>query len=647
MTSINPPSASPHFSGAEPADFFVYHLLYYPNSSRVEITDIDGDIKPITGVTADQLNGTSAATLSGLIHEDDRDDWWSFLENVSRSRSFATKRYRINNQETGEVHWVEDRMVFSEALPEGSVHLTGFIVDLNHRLQTPGDNRNKAQSHIDTEKLYAVINQTVGSIVIADAGGTIQFANPMFTLLTGYDQDEVLGKNLDLVCDNKKSACNQMWKALNAGKVWTSRLIKRHKLGTEYWEEVSISPIRDEQDDRVHYVAIGRDITQEVSMEERLRQSQKLEAVGQLASGIAHEFNNILTGIIGYADLGLAELRDDHKLRKTLKAIIHKSDDAATLIRQLLAFSRKQILDIRVMDLNQIIRQSSDFLNRVLKDNIKLSTVLAEEECIIEADIHAIQQILANLCVNAQDAMEDGGSLEIVTKLVTLDEEYCKNQTELEPGQYGRITVKDSGTGMDEEILEHLFEPFFTTKEVGKGTGLGLATVYGLVKQHQGYIDLSSVTGKKSGTSFDIYFPTVMEEKDNTDSRIGGTLLGGMETILFVEDDVEVLYVMENILTHAGYTVLTAKNGAMGLQRLEDNPGKIDLVISDIYMPEKSGLELYQETRKQGLQSRFVFITGYPPGDILDNLEDDCRLLQKPVSSRELTKTIRELLEGE
>jgi PAS domain S-box-containing protein len=508
-----------------------------------------------------------------------------------------------------------------------------FFVDITDRVRQEEVNR----------RLFTAVTQAAESIVITDPEGIIEFVNPAFERITGYSKDEVIGENMRIHQSGEENQAEYqvMWDTLKRGEVWTKRIINRKKDGTLYEEETTITPVRDSQGNIVNYVSVGRDVTQEVALEEQLRQSQKLEAIGRLAGGISHDFNNILTGIIGYADLSLSSLPPDHPLRDNLTMIIKKSDDAAILIRQLLAFSRKQILDLQQLDLNHVVTQSTHFLSRVIRDDIKMVTRLDKTPCIIEADPTALQQIITNLCVNAQDAMPQGGQITITTEMVTLDEKAVRSLPETPPGEYVKLSVQDTGSGIEPEVREHIFEPFFTTKAVGKGTGLGLATVYGLVKQHKGTIQC--YTRLNEGTVFELYFPVTHKTYVQSEQTTVKPALGGKETILIIEDDIDVLNVLKNILDQAGYDTMTAKDGADGLKILKNKGRKIDLVITDIYMPKMSGVELYRQTRALRIPARFLFISGYTKQA---TLEPGMEYLQKPFSSNQLTQKIRSLLEA-
>ena len=396
----------------------------------------------------------------------------------------------------------------------------------------------------------------------------------------------------------------------------------------------------------VHYY----DITEQKQLEAQLHQAQKMEAIGTLAGGIAHDFNNILTGIMGYVQLALMDFSPQHPLYDDLKCIEREADRGATLVRQLMAFSRRQVLQIQRLDLNSIVQDLTKLMRRIVHENIFLRTVLAEDLAAVKADRTALEQILMNLCSNARDAMPEGGELLIETQNVTLDDGYCKTHPGAKAGKYVMLAVSDTGVGIGKEIQDHLFEPFFTTKEVGKGTGLGLAMVYGLVKQQEGLIYVYSEP--KKGSTFKIYLPAasaeteaVEIEKEEEEEEL--SLLGGTETILVVEDEGTVRSLIVRILQEQGYTIMTAADGKEALRLLEEKNEEIDLVISDVVMPNMSGRQLYESILNHYPATRVLFISGYSINSVNQKfiLEHKLPYMNKPFSLPQLLRKVREILD--
>lgn len=364
----------------------------------------------------------------------------------------------------------------------------------------------------ERRRLSAAIEQAAESVVITDMAGDILYVNPAFERTTGYSRTEVLGRNPRILKSNRQDAAfyKQMWATLTTGQTWKGHLVNKKKDGAFYTEEATISPVLDEKGSIVNYVALKRDVTRELQLEEQLRQAQKMEAVGRLAGGIAHDFNNLLTVLIGNAALALDVLPPDHPVYSDLQVIERSARRAADLTRQLLAFARRQISHPQILDLNELILGIEEMLRRLIRADIELVTALASVRGHVRADIGQLEQVLVNLVVNARDAMPNGGKLTLETADVVVNEDHVRRHPEVPPGEYVRLAVTDTGIGMTESVKAHLFEPFFTTKEVGQGTGLGLATCFGLVKQNDGYILVDSEPGQ--GASFKIFLPRMETE---------------------------------------------------------------------------------------------------------------------------------------
>jgi PAS domain S-box-containing protein len=387
-------------------------------------------------------------------------------------------------------------------------------------------------------------------------------------------------------------------------------------------------------------------IQREQANEEQLRQSQKMEAIGQLAGGVAHDFNNLLTVISGYAELSLRRLTADDPLHTNLVEIEKASTRAATLTRQLLAFSRKQMLQAKVLDLNTVVREMDKMLQRLIGEDIELLTLLKPDVGQINADPGQIEQVLMNLVVNARDALPKGGKITIETGNAILDETYAHKHTGVQPGRYVVLTVSDDGHGMDAEIQKRVFDPFFTTKAVGKGTGLGLSTVYGIVKQSEGNISVDSEKGK--GTTFKIYLPRVdkgVEARQSSPEVLAVPV--GSETVLLVEDEDQLRNLSIEILKECGYEVISAENGEEGLRICKEFEGRIDLMITDVVMPHMNGRELAEQVGRLRPETKVLYMSGYTDDAIIRRriLEDEMSFIQKPFRPDALALRVRELLD--
>jgi signal transduction histidine kinase len=439
----------------------------------------------------------------------------------------------------------------------------------------------------------------------------------------------------------------EMWSTIASGQVWHSRIVNKKKDGTLYTEDTTITPVRDEQGKIVNYVATKRDITHELQLEEQYRQAQKMEAIGLLAGGIAHDFNNLLTAINGFAELSQMRLPPDSPIQKLVGNILHSGKRAADLVGQMLTFSRKQIIESIILDLNSVVADMEKMLRRVIGEHIRMETDLAPDLWPVEADPTQIEQIIVNLAVNARDAMPNGGWLTIETSNVFLDEDYAAGHLGVEPGEHVLLAISDTGFGMSDEVQARIFEPFFTTKEMGKGTGLGLATVYGIVKQSGGHIWVYSEPGQ--GTTFKIYLPCAVEAiatsfRDNQTNH----LLRGTETILLVEDEPAVRELATLILQEQGYKVLEAANGQEALRLSQEHNEKIQLLLTDVVMPGMGGKELAEQLDQTRSDLKILFMSGYADSIIAHHgvLELDIPFMEKPFSSHTLTYKVREVLDG-
>jgi PAS domain S-box-containing protein len=388
------------------------------------------------------------------------------------------------------------------------------------------------------------------------------------------------------------------------------------------------------------------DITERRKLEEQLRQSQKMESVGRLAGGIAHDFNNLLTVITGYSELLLGQLGEKLSLRKEVEEIKRAGERAAALTHQLLAFSRQQVLQPKVLDLNEVVSQIEKMLRRLIDESVELRTVLGPGLWKVNADPGQIEQVLVNLVVNARDAMPGGGKITIETANVFLDEEYSRGHLPAQPGSYVMLAISDTGMGMDEETMSQVFEPFFTTKGLGKGTGLGLSTVYGIVKQSMGYIWAYSEPGK--GSTFKVYFPRT-EDREEAPYKGGSPVeeLRGENTILVVEDEESIRNLACAVLRRYGYTVLPAGNGEEALRVAGEHEGEISLLLTDVVMPRMGGRELYERIRQQLPGIKVLYMSGYTDDAIVHHgvLEEGTAFLQKPYSPISLVRKVKEVLE--
>ncbi|RLE28822.1 MAG: hybrid sensor histidine kinase/response regulator [Acidobacteria bacterium] len=403
--------------------------------------------------------------------------------------------------------------------------------------------------------------------------------------------------------------------------------------------------VAGDNDERVLHT-VWRDITERKQLEEQLLQSQKMEAVGQLAGGIAHDFNNLLVAIIGHSDLLESGLDDRMDLLARVHQIQHAATRAAGLVRQLLAFSRKQRVHQRVVDLNAILVDLEQLLNRLIGEDIRMTVVPADQIMPVKVDPGQMEQVIVNLVTNARDAMPEGGTIDVTIEPVILTEMPQGASLPIEPGHFALLSVRDTGAGMHEETISRAFEPFYTTKEVGQGTGLGLSTVYGIVRQDHGTVTISSRPNQ--GTTIKIFLPISAGQLSVAESTSHTRAPGGSETILVVEDEETVASLVTNVLEANGYTVLNAVDGLDALGVWELNDGPIDLVLTDVVMPNMGGVELVQELKEGGFVPKILFMSGYTnlAPDRLERLDEKVVLIEKPFSPNQLIERIREIMNG-
>jgi PAS domain S-box-containing protein len=446
-------------------------------------------------------------------------------------------------------------------------------------------------------------------------------------------------------------------RTLLAGEIENYCVEKRYvrKDGSPVWVELTVSLARDFGGRPKYFIGVIEDISgrkqAEAALkrsEEQLRQSQKLEAIGRLAGGLAHDFNNILTAITGYSDLVLRRLGSVDPLRRSVEEIRRAAERAASLTHQLLAFSRKQMMQVKVLDLNAVVAEMESFLRRLIGEDIQLVTSLDPDLRRVKADPGQIEQVIMNLVVNARDAMPQGGRLRIETKDVSLSEPYLDDAGSVESGDYVVLSIADTGIGMNSEIKQKIFEPFFTTKEEGKGTGLGLAMVYGIVKQSGGSIRVHSEAG--AGTTFMVYLPAVEEfvkAQSNGSRHIEAP--GGTETVLLVEDEDMVRELVVEVLETEGYTVFSARRGAEALRLCAEQIMPINLLITDVVMPEMSGRELAEHLTARHPEIKVLFISGYTDDAIFRHgvQESNVAFLQKPFTTSELAAKVRSVLDAD
>ena len=499
-------------------------------------------------------------------------------------------------------------------------------------------------------KLSRAVEQSPDTVMVTNRAGVIEYVNPAFEALTGYTSAEACGKTPRILKSGEQTPefYQALWKTVLAGNVFRGIMINRKKNGDLYYVEESISPVRDSEDRITHFISNGRDLTDRVRLEAELLQAQKMDAVGRLAGGVAHDFNNLLTIITSYSELALDAVPHPSPLEAKLQEILQAARRAAELTRQLLAFSRKQPQALRVADLNQVIADIAKTLPRLIGEDIEFKFTPGSGLGQVRVDPVQIEQILMNLAANARDAMPRGGHISVETSDFLLDEHYADHKNvRIALGRYVMITVTDDGPGIPPEYLDHIFEPFFTTKPAGEGTGLGLATVYGIVKQNRGFIWVYSELGM--GTVFKVYLPCVptAHRADEAQPPNVEPVARGSETILIVEDESAVRRATAEFLGLQGYAILEAKDGLDALEVARRHSWPIHLVVTDVVMPNMSGGQLATELGNLRPETILLFVSGYAGKTVLDHnvIDVETNFLQKPYTLKQLSSKIRGALD--
>jgi PAS domain S-box-containing protein len=596
-----------------------------------------------------------------ICNDIERDEWmrpWREQALKNGYRSSAAFPLRVFGRTIGAFNIYASEVGFFN--DEETKLLDELALDISFALEylAGEQERRRAEEALrdSEERFRSIFDGAMDGIVVTDtAGRKFVTGNRTMCAMLGCTEDELRAMSPDDI--HPADAMPRVIKHLEEtarGEISVAQdMPVKRKDGSVFYADISASLLK--LGGRTHFMGVFRDITDRNRAEEereklqsQLLQAQKMEAVGQLAGGIAHDFNNILAAIVGYGNLIQMKMSDDDPSRIYLEQILASSERAANLTQSLLAFSRKQLINPTNINVNTVIRKVEKFLSRIIGEDVELKTSLSDDALTIFADEMQIEQILMNLATNARDAMPKGGQLHIETKRVVFDEDYVRTEGEGAPGVYAELSVTDTGSGMDDKVQERLFEPFFTTKELGRGTGLGLSIVYGIVKQNNGYITVSSEVNR--GTTFKIYLPIVRSSAlvYKTDS-IPEQPQGGTETILLAEDNQIVRSLTRDVLIEFGYKVIEAADGAEALAKFMENKHRVNLLIIDVIMPRKNGREVYEEVKKWNPDINVLFTSGYP-SDLIQKegvLEKGLNFISKPSSPQELLKKVREVLEPE
>ncbi|HEY3489726.1 MAG TPA: cache domain-containing protein [Candidatus Deferrimicrobiaceae bacterium] len=535
------------------------------------------------------------------------------------------------------------------AVDTASIELEGLVFDEFKDLAAMANDMIAARhaSEQRVTRLAAAVEQAAEDVIITGPDGTIEYVNPSFEATTGYARDEAVGRNCRILNGGADDAAfyKDLWDTIRSGNSWKGRFRNRTKDGRLILQDANISPIRDQSGAIAGYVSVRRDVTEHVEIESRLADSQRLEAIGMLAGGIAHDFNNILTAIVGYTEMAMASIPERSSLRDNLSQVLLGARRATELVKQILAFSRRNQQEKRPVRIDDLLKETLKLLRAAVPSTVRIVSEIDSASRAM-ANPTKIYQVVMNLCTNASAAMsEGGGTLTVRLTDATVDARFAASHPGIAPGPFIRLTVEDTGCGMPPELLDHIFEPFFTTRAKGGGTGMGLAVVHGIVLSHRGTIDVSSEVG--NGSSFDVYLPAESEPEPAMPPR-ETALRPGSEHILLVDDEAAILHLIGSRLRKLGYSVKDCDDGQAALELFMASPGDFDLVVSDVTMPGMTGDRLVREIRRIRPEIPVILCSGYTER-MTEERAIEMRInafIAKPVPFASLAAAIRTALDG-
>jgi PAS domain S-box-containing protein len=597
------------------------------------ISMVSSEFEKIFGYPRDEIEGTS--------------DWKKFIVEDDLERMGEYHALRRNNPDAAprnyEVRGIDKRgnrkdLLLTNSIIPGTKKSVVSMLDIT--------DRKRAEEELAL--LATVIEQAAEGITITDKDGTVQYANPAYERISGYTREEMIGQSHRILKSSTQDGGlpAEMMDTLARGDVWSGHMINEKKDGTTYKVEVSVSPIRDKTGAIMHYVAIERDVTHEAELETQLCQAQKMEAIGTLAGGIAHDFNNILAAIMGYAEMALYDVPEETQGRRNLEQVLKAGYRGKDLVKQIITFSRRSDQERRPMRVSPIVKEALKLLRASLPTTIEIRQNIEAQSGMVLAEPTQIHQVLMNLCSNAAYAMrEKGGVLEIRLVEVDICSDDAAPHLGLDSGPYLKLTVSDTGHGIDRAIMERIFDPFFTTKRPGEGTGMGLAVVHGIVKSCGGAIVVDSEPGK--GSTFDLFFPRMEGDSlPETDSVV--SMATGNERILFVDDEEDLVDMVQQMLKRLGYSVVAKTSSIEALEIFQAQPDQFDLVITDQTMPHMTGADLAKELMCIRPDIPIILCTGF--SEVISAEEAKTlgirEFVMKPFATREIAEITRHVLDG-
>ena len=591
----------------------------------------------LLGIREDAFDGTLNSLITH-IHKNDRETFLGSVNRSSKSHENNELFYRVVLP-GGEMRYLKEVAEIIEE--DGRNRLVAVVQDITER----------RQRELKLNMLSNALEQAGEAVLITDSSNNIRYVNKTFSTVTGYSPQEVIGKNPNILSSDRhgKAFYQKMWEEIRVRGVWKGRIFNKRKNGELFPEQIHIRAIRNDQGDICNYAAVFSDITEQIKLEHRLRESQKMEAVGTLVGGIAHDFNNILAAITGNLYLMKKDVEDRPMVIEKIVTIEDESFRAAKMIAQLLTFARKDVVHMENMSISDLFRSTHQLAHVTVPENVKFEWVSSSEELRVRADENQIKQIILNFVNNARDAVEGLEHPEIRVDLsqYTPDEVFRVRHPNASADSYACIEVLDNGVGIARDTLSHIFEPFYTTKSIGKGTGLGLAMVYGSIQQHGGIIEVDSEIGK--GSRFRVYMPLIHngENKSSEDKTWSGVVLGSGETILVVDDEEVVRNVARDLLSSINYKVLEAADGESAIDVFKANHVDIGLVILDVVMPRMGGVQAAEIIRSISPEMPIIFATGYDQDSVLEAVVgwNNITVLSKPYRAKQISMEVRKLID--